>query len=65
MRTDPTRNSRKPGALRRLFLALLVTVVVLGVLGVVVTLAPRNVEPPGTEPREIPQARQIDRKSLR
>ena len=65
MRTERTRNSRKPGTLRRLFLALLVTLVVLGVLGAVVPLVPRNAEPPGSAPREMPQARQIDRKSLR
>jgi len=64
MRTDCPRNSKKPGARRRLLLAVLITLVMFGVLGAVVTLVPRDTKPPGAEQREIPPARQVDRKSL-
>ncbi|MBV5319212.1 MAG: hypothetical protein JZU50_15590 [Desulfobulbaceae bacterium] len=67
MRTDQAPRSGKPGGnfLRRFILVLVLTLVVFGIIGAVVTLLPRNMERQGLGPGKVPQAHQIDRKSLR
>ncbi len=67
MRSDQAPPVGKPAGsiLRRSLLVLVLTLVVFGIIGAVVTLLPRNMERQGPEPGKVPQAHQVDRKSLR
>ena len=66
MRTDRGSRSSKPGsAIRRLLFVLVLTLLVFGIIGAVVTLLPRNIARRSPETGKVPQAHQVDRKSLR